>query len=164
MPTTPLVVSTSITPVEPSALNIWRAVVESDGTVIAGVLIEVVKVGVVPRTAVVPLPVVLAATSCLLPLVPKITALTGMAAPSTWTTVALGNVPLRSPAAVVLMVQPPDESDRFPHVGRAFEITPPEEMAVRKLLAAPESGITELESAFGKVKVLGAMGVVEVIV
>ena len=36
------------------------------------------------------------------------------------------------------------ESDRVAHAGRLFDITPAELIAVRKLLAAPVSGITEL--------------------
>ncbi len=42
------------------------------------------------------------------------------------------------------------------NAGCAFEITPPLEIAVRKLFDAPVSGITELELASGNVNVLAA--------
>src|SRR5207244_805246 len=56
---------------------------------------------------------------------------------------AAGRVPLVMLAALVASVeQEAAESLKLPQVGRAFEIAPAAEIAVRKLLAAPVSATT----------------------
>lgn len=55
-----------------------------------------------------------------------------------------------------------EESDKLLDEGCALEITPAEEIAVRKLFEAPLSGWTVLEFAFGSVWVRAAVGVVAV--
>lgn len=56
-----------------------------------------------------------------------------------------------------------DASERSLEAGWALLITPPLLIAVRKLEAAPVSGITLLDDALGKVKTRAPVGVVPVI-
>ena len=58
-------------------------------------------------------------------------------------------LPIATGRASAAVEHPEAASERLAQAGRAFEMAPAVEIAVRKLLAAPASGTTSVELAFG---------------